>query len=93
VAVDAFLVSIKRREALFLGKVLQNEDGSFRCFAYPDDDVDVMPAITRFMLDHLLHDVRLMTDIDFYTMDLTGFVRSNNEYGLPFRGLRNFTDG
>lgn len=90
-SIQAYLVSIKKKEVLNLGKILRDEDDRFTEFSIGGvSEETVKNAIYQFLLDHAKHDTRLMTSIEFDNFDLTGFTRVTEDYGIPFRGPRAF---
>lgn len=86
---QAYLVSMKKKEVLNLGKILRDEDNTFTAFTCGGlDDEKCKNAIYNFLLDHAKDDTRLMTSAEYDLLDLTGFIRVTEDYGIPFRGPR-----
>ena len=81
------LVALKTKKDLCLGKILRTEDDKIFDFGLSEsegDDYELKSIIYQFIMDNVFNDVRLMTDKEYYEMDLSEFETVNKDYGMDF---------
>ncbi|MEZ6045017.1 MAG: hypothetical protein R3C11_05440 [Planctomycetaceae bacterium] len=100
-SVMGYLVSMKKKKAIFLGKVrwdfVDDDMKDLKVFGFANETIGsseeyagLDKVVYQFILDHFFDDVRALPADELYEMDLSGWEHVDADYGLEWRMPRPF---